>query len=445
MEKILTLLYDRVLCLSVTVLLFVVGLFFWLYLRFTPFRRLRDKRERGSLGASFRALSVALAGTLGIGNIAGVCLALMAGGAGAVFWMWVSALVAMIVKYAEIILAFRFRSADGRGGAMYYMREGLGGVGGKLMGGLFAFLCLAASLSMGGLLQADTVVFCAVQAIGGKKEIYGLALAILTAIVIFGGVRAVSGATSRLVPLMSALYIGMCVSVLVAYRAELPNAMHRIFSEALSPLSVGGGIGAFFTSRAVRAGVSRGLLSNEAGCGTAPLAHITSGAVHPVRQGRMGMAEVFVDTLLICTLTALAVLVTHETIPQNGAGMLLISEAFASVFGSAAEWLLCLSVFFFGYATIICFAYYGEACLAYFTASHRAKNAFRLLFSAFVFVSCLVSSNLIWTLTDVVLAIMTLLNLATLLSLAVHVSGRPFLHKKRSRSSEEKRLPFLSN
>lgn len=445
MEKILTLLYDRVLCLSVTVLLFIVGLFFWLYLRFTPFRRLRDKRERGSLGASFRALSVALAGTLGIGNIAGVCLALMAGGAGAVFWMWVSALVAMIVKYAEIILAFRFRSPNGRGGAMYYMREGLGGVGGKLIGGLFALLCLVASLSMGGLLQADTVVFCAVQAIGGKKEIYGLVLAVLTAIVIFGGVRAVSGATSRLVPLMSALYIGMCVSVLVAYRAELPNAMHRIFSEALSPLSFGGGIGAFFTSRAVRAGVSRGLLSNEAGCGTAPLAHITSGAVHPVRQGRMGMAEVFVDTLLICTLTALSVLVTHETIPEKGAGMLLISEAFASVFGGAAEWLLCLSVFFFGYATIICLAYYGEACLAYFTASRFAKNAFRLLFSTFVFISCLVSSNLIWTLTDVVLAIMTLLNLATLLALAAHVSEKPFLYKKRSRSSEEKRLPSMSN
>ncbi len=410
--------YEHFCAKGVTVLLFAVGIFFWLYLRSAPFRpRKKGKTHR----ASFRALSVALAGTLGIGNIAGVSLALATGGAGALFWMWISALVAMLLKYAEIILAFRFRDKSGAGGAMYYMRHGIGGPIGRLAGAVFALLCLISALTLGGLLQAESAVTCAKQALGGNPVLYAAMLALLTMVVICGGVKSISAATVRLVPLMSGLYMAMCIAVLVAYRGMLPTALARICKEAFSPISLGGGLLGFLTSRAMQTGVTRGLLSNEAGCGTAPMAHVTSDNADPVRQGRMGMLEVFVDTVLICTLTGLAVLVTQPALDGPTDGMSITLQAFSGVFGAASDYLLTACVFFFAYATIICWAYYGQNCLHYFTSSHKALTVFRLLFAAAVFLGCLVPTAAIWGITDILLAVMTVLNLFALLALAPKV------------------------
>lgn len=406
---------------GVPLLLFSSGLFFWLYLRGVPFRS-SQKRKKGEGAASLRALSVALAGTLGIGNIAGVALAMLAGGEGALFWMWVSALFAMILKYAEITLACRYRTKDGQGGAMYYMRNGFGGPIGVATGALFALLCLALSLWMGGLLQAEAVISCAQEVIGGSPYVYGLCLALLAALVIFGGVRSISAATVRLVPLMSALYIGMCLGVIFVNRASLGDVFQRILDGAFTPFAAGGGIGGFLFSSALRNGFSTGLLSNEAGCGTAPMAHVTSGmAVDPVRQGRMGMIEVAVDTLFICTLSGIAILCAFPVLPTGSDAIELTLHTFTSVYGQSAGYLLAASIFCFAYATIICWGYYGESCVRYFSSSKIAVFVFRAFYCVAVFGGCLFTAGTVFSLADRLLGAMTLLNTFALLALCREV------------------------
>lgn len=406
---------------GITLLLFSAGLFFWLYLHRTPFGS-GEKRRKGERGASLRALSVALAGTLGIGNIAGVALALITGGAGALFWMWVSALLAMILKYAEITLACRYRTESGQGGAMYYMRDGLGGRIGALSGAIFALLCLALALWMGGLLQSEAVISCTREVLGGSPYVYGVLLAFLAGIVIFGGVKSVSAATVRLVPLMSALYIGMCLGVIFVNRESLGAVFLRVIDGAFEPLAAGGGIGGFLLSATLRNGFSTGLLSNEAGCGTAPMAHVTSGAsVDPVRQGRMGMLEVAVDTLFICTLTALAILCAFPVIPGKVGAIELTLHTFTSVYGKNAGYLLAVAIFCFAYATIICWGYYGESCMRYLFSSSVAVFLFRLFYCVAVFAGCLFSARTVFGLTDRLLGTMTLLNILALLALCREV------------------------
>ncbi len=406
---------------GVVLLLFSAGVFFWLYLRMCPFRS-GGQRRKGERAASFRALSVALAGTLGIGNIAGVSLALITGGAGALFWMWISAFFAMILKYAEITLACRYRAKDGEGGAMYYMRDGLGGRLGALSGAVFALLCLMLAIWMGGLLQSEAVISCASKVIGGSPHLYGACLAILAALVIFGGVRSVSAATVRLVPLMSALYIGMCLCVIFVNRAVLGEVFGRVLEGAFAPLAAPGGIGGFLLSSVLRNGFSTGLLSNEAGCGTAPMAHVTSGAsVDPVRQGRMGMIEVGVDTLFICTLSGLAILCAFPVIPSEIGAIELTLCTFTSVYGQSAGYLLAAAIFCFAYATIICWGYYGESCVRYFSSSKILLFLFRIAYCAAVFGGCLFSARTVFGLTDRLLGVMTFLNVLTLLILSREV------------------------
>lgn len=432
MEEILKRFYDVGLSYFVILLLLAAGMFFWLYLGKTPFMQ-ASRRGRGELRASLRALSVALAGTLGVGNIAGVSLAISVGGAGAVFWMWVSALLAMILKYAEVVLAFRFKCSRGHG-AMDYMKYGIGGKIGQTAATVFACLCLLASLTMGGVLQADTAVSCLFAAFGGERVTYSILLAVLCALCLFGGVKAVSYATVRLVPLMSVLYIAMCLGVLFVCRERLLPAFEAIFCEAMQPLSAGGGVLGLLTSVSVRAGVSRGLLSNEAGCGTAPMAHVTAEGGDGVRQGRMGMIEVLFDTVVLCSLTALVILVTGvcETVDASGGGMLLPLRAFSSVYGKSADYLLAVAVLCFSFATVICWGYYGECCLAYFTKAKWAVTLYRTLFSVSVLLGAWLASSLIWTATDVILGLMTGMNVLTLLVLA------PVLRQREKSSLRDK-------
>ena len=401
----------------VLVLLFS-GVFFWFYLRLSPFRRMAKEKKEGR-ASSFRALAVALAGTLGIGNIAGVAIALLSGGAGALFWMWVSAFFAMILKYAEITLACRYRTASGHGGAMYYMRQGLGGRIGRVAGAIFALLCLALAFWMGGLLQSETVLFCAASVFGGSPYLYGACLALLVALVLFGGVKSVSAASVRLVPLMSALYIAMCLGVIFLNRASLGDVLYRVLAGAFHPLAAGGGIGAFIFSSSLRSGFATGLLSNEAGCGTAPMAHVTANAsVDPVRQGRMGMLEVALDTLFICTLSGLAILCAFPVLPQGVDAMALCLRTFVASYGKSAGYLLSLALFCFAYATMICWGYYGESCVRYFSSSRVWIFLFRTVYCVFVFGGCLFSSGAAFAFTDRLLGCMTLLNAFTLLALA---------------------------
>ena len=427
-------LINEVFSCGVPLLLFLCGLFFWLYLRQAPFKSI-EKTKKGERKASFRALSVALAGTLGVGNIAGVSFAIIMGGAGSLFWMWVSAFFAMILKYAEITLACRYRTKEGYGGAMYYMRDGLGGLVGSVSGAVFAVLCLALALWMGGLLQAEAVISCVEEVIGGSPYIYGGCLAFLAALVIFGGVQSVSSAAVRLVPLMSVLYISMCLGVIFVHRDALIHVFERIFEGAFDVFSVGGGIGGFLLCGALRNGFSTGLLSNEAGCGTAPMAHVTSGtSVDPVRQGRMGMLEVAVDTLFICTLSGLAILCAVPTVPSKIGAIELILRTFTSVYGGNAGYFLAVAIFFFAYATIICWGYYGESCVRYLFRSKIPVFLFRMLYCVAVFCGGLFSAKTVFGLTDRLLGLMTVLNLFALLALSGEVKHGRTKRKKNSKS-----------
>jgi len=410
--------------MAVPLLLTVVGLYF---LCTAGVRILRHPRRAlsGMLTAGAgegtspaRALSVALAGTLGVGNIAGVASAIALGGAGAVFWMWVSALLAMLLKYAEIVLAVRYRvfDADGtpHGGAMYYIRKIFRGNLGRALASAFAILCLALALTLGGVVQTHV----AAEALAGVFCIpylaTGAAFAVLAAWILWRGAARVEATCARLVPLVCLLFSVASIAVLVARRAALPAAFSAIFADAFTVQSGAAGVFGFFTSRAVRFGVARGLVSNEAGCGTAPIAHAASNAKSPAQQGFWGIFEVFVDTVLLCTMTALVILVSG--VPITEGGVMLAIGAYESVLGRTAAPMLALSITFFAFATVLCWSHYGGACLVYLTGKRAAARYLIPVMALAVLGGALAAPDFVWGVTDLVIGAMTVLNLAALLA-----------------------------
>lgn len=428
---------------AVPILLFGVGIFYLFRLRFfyvlhpiRCFRLLFSGERRGGI-SPFRALTVALAGTLGVGNIVGVASALCLGGAGAVFWMLVSALVAMVLKYAEITLALRHRPAptrDGQptGGAPYYMEAGLSGRGlpkaGKICGGIFAVLCLLNAVTMGSFLQVNAVAGAMETGFSLPPLWVGIAVTAVALLATLGGAKGISAVTEKLVPFMTVGFLILCVAVLFLRRERIPDALSSILRDAFTPAAAGGGIVGFLTSAGVRMGVMRGLVSNEAGCGTAPAAHATAEVDLPARQGLFGLVEVFVDTVLLCTVTALAILVSDSGAPLGETNAVAVaSDAFSSVLGDFAGWFFSLSILLFGVATVICWAHYGKTCLSYLTArlSPTARRTitgiYSVLFALSPLAGAMASPTLAWTLADVAIALMTLLNLGVLLLMAGEV------------------------
>ena len=388
----------------------------------------------GRSGTSpFRSLALALAGTLGVGNIVGVTSAIALGGAGAVFWMWVSALFATFLKYAEVVLALVHREnlANGshRGGAPYYIRARLTRVGlvrlAPLAALLFALLCLVNALLMGCMLQTNAVARAMSDCFSLPPLVSGVALALACLILLTRGGRAVSAATSVLVPLMSAVFLALSLAALWIRREALPIAFANILREAFSPLAAGGGILGFLTSRALRMGTIRGIISNEAGCGTSPTAHAASDAKSPVEQGLFGILEVMVDTLVLCTVTALVTLVSQDGSSLSAQDPLSATlSAYSAAFGGATwvKALLALCILCFGFATLLCWAHYGMEAFRFLT-SHK-KNApphgrtslfFCFAFGLFAVAGAVSAPNLVWSLTDLITGIMTLLNCAVLL------------------------------
>ena len=421
---------------SVPILLLFGGLFLLCRMRFVfflhPIRCFsKMKGEAGDREAApLRAVTLALAGTLGVGNISGVGLAILTAGAGSIFWMWVSALFAMALKYAEVLLALRYRPrsrADAvgacRGGAMYYMKAGIGGRLGRRMAGLFALLCLVASFTLGSMIQANAVGECAESGFGLSALVAGLFLFVFAGITLAGGRRRIEKMTEKLVPLATLLYIGMTGIMIWQNRSMLPNAVWLIFENAFRPESaaVGGILGIFVSKQAVT-GCARGLLSNEAGAGTAPMAHVGSETGYPARQGLFGILEVFVDTLLLCSLTAFAVLTVCPTLPEGVAGgTALCLYAAEKVFGSVGKLLLSSAILIFALATILCWAYYGENCLLWFTNRAKMKKAYRVLYCLLLPVGAVFSVRLAFAVTDAVLVLLTILNTLTVLYLSGEV------------------------
>ncbi|MCD7783034.1 MAG: amino acid carrier protein [Firmicutes bacterium] len=406
-------------------LLFTAGLYFGFATRFfyifhpiKTLRRVFGKRDGGI--SPLRAASVALAGTLGVGNITGVITAIYSGGPGAVFWMWVSALAAMSVKYAETALAVRFRrgaAGEHYGGAPFYIRDGLGG--GKLaraLGGFFAVLCVINSFVVGNILQINAAASAAHDAFGINPVAVGAASALLTFAVIIGGAKRISALTSRLIPAVSLLYIFMCVSVIFAYGEYFCDALFDIFTSAFSFRSALGGAGGYTVAEAVRFGVTRGILTNEAGSGTSPTAHACSDAKSPHEQGTLGIFEVFVDTILICSLTAFAILTASRAgITLSDDPMRAASLAFSSVLGALAPPLLTAVSVMFVFATVISQHYYGETAIRYLFPGSGARRAYTLLYVCAAVVGSVISPAVMWNAADIIVGAMTSVNVVCLL------------------------------
>jgi len=377
------------------------------------------------------AMTVALAGTLGVGNIVGVASAIVLGGPGAIFWMWVSALCAMVLKYAEITLALRHRrqTADGQmlGGAMYYIAdcaaEGrLGRRGGRVIGSIFAILCLINGLTMGSVIQVRAVSSAFGEMAGVPPLAVGLGMAALTLPALRRGMEGVAKLTERLIPLASAAYVIVSLLALFRLRAGIPAAFAAIFGSAFTPSGAAGGVVGFLLSRSVRFGTMRGLLSNEAGCGTAPTAHAESSARCPAEQGVWGIVEVFVDTILLCTMTALVILASGVE-PTGMDGMLLTLDAYTAAIGSSAGWFLSLSILVFAYATVLCWAHYGRSCVRWFGEGKGGGIFFYLIYAASISIGSVAAPDAIWQVADFSLGTMTLINLFALCLLMPEVKA----------------------
>jgi AGCS family alanine or glycine:cation symporter len=423
---------NNIVSVATPILLLLAGLFFSFRLNFFyirhPAKRIRSMLKRQKKGgiSPFRAVTLALAGTLGVGNIAGVASSIAIGGFGSVFWMWVSALVAMVLKYAEIVLAISHRRADAdgyHGGASYYIEDLFTSKKkksfGKLLGGFFAILCVINAITMGCMIQSNAVSTSFQGVWNIKPWLVGASVAILCVIVISGNAKWVSAFSERTVPLMTLGYILLSVAVLAVRKEYIGEAFKLIFRDAFTFDSAAGGVLGFFVSRGLKAGTMRGLMSNEAGCGTAPTAHAAAECDSPAAQGFWGIFEVFVDTILLCTLTALVIIVAilggNGNIMAFGDNpMMMAIKAYSSVLGSWSEYYMAISVLLFAFATIVCWAHYGKESIVYLTKKKLPITVYVILFSLFVFVGAITAPASAWLAADLALGIMTIINLAVI-------------------------------
>ena len=374
-----------------------------------------------------KAMCTALAGTLGVGNIAGVATAITAGGAGAVLWMWIGSLVSMSVKYGEVSLAVKYRLKKGNsyiGGAMYTMRDGLRPIIGKhraqTLGGLFAILCIINSLLMGNVIQtnAASTVFPL------PRWIISVMFAAVIILVSVGGAKTLTNITYALIPFLSAVYIIFSISVICRNMTLVPKVLDLILTEGLGFRSaVGGGVGLGIT-KAIRYGVTRGIFSNEAGCGTSPTAHASADTRSPHHQGCFGIFEVITDTPILCTMTALVILIAEEKnhgVLAVSNGVLLSLRSFEMLLGRAAYYIIGVSVMLFALATVIAQLYYGRIAVGYLTGEKNSR-LFPILFAAATAMSSQFSESVIWLTADIIIAVMTLINVWVLFVMRKEVS-----------------------
>ncbi len=411
----------------VPIFLILLGLFFGIRLKLFhilhPIKLIKSLfyKEKSQGVSSIKAVSLALAGTLGVGNMVGVASAIALGGFGAVFWMWISAFVAMILKYSEIVLAMLYRKFDkqGRpyGGAMYYIKECFkNNKFGVLLASIFAFLCVVNSLSMGSMIQVSASASAAKGIFGIPKYALGLLFAILTVFAMKKGTSGVLGFTNKLVPFMTLGFFVLSLAVVMKRPKDATEAFVLICENAFSLKSGASGVFGFLISKQLRYGTMRGILSNEAGCGTAPAAHAVSSNNSPARQGVWGIFEVFADTIVLCTMTALAIIIGRNGVDFKSTDyMMMTVDAYCYVLGDFAGWFICVSVILFGLATVLCWGYYGMESFDYLFKRSVGKKLFIALYSASVFTGAVLSSNVIWEIADLCIGAMTLINLTVLL------------------------------
>ncbi len=363
----------------------------------------------------FQAVATALASTVGVGNIAGVAAAISIGGPGALFWLWVSGLLGMATKYAEIVVAMHYREPDAsgtmRGGAMLVLKKGFGW---PWLGSVFALLAALAAFGIGNMVQANSVADALKSTLNIPTWATGLLLVAITAVVILGGIKSIARVTQWLVPFMALLYLSGSMVVLVLYAGKLPQVLALVFESAFSGTAAVGGFAGSTMMMALRYGVARGLFSNEAGLGSAPMVHCAADTDHPVRQGMYGIFEVFVDTLLVCSATGLVILLT-DTWSTGLTGAALSVKAFEiGLPGTFGSFVVTGGLILFAYSTLLGWSYYGETGIVYLLGAKAAKP-YRMAWLLFVYLGATGSLRLVWDVADTLNGLMAIPNLVALL------------------------------
>ena len=413
-------------------LLVGTGVFFTIRLRGVQLRRfgegfhrvfgnftLRGKKADDQGMSSFQALATAIAAQVGTGNITGCATALVSGGPGALFWVWVSAFFGMATIYAEAVLAQRYRTTvNGKvtGGPAYYIRAAFKGTFGKVLAGVFSVLIILALGFMGNMVQSNSIGDAFHNAFGMSHLAVGIVVAVIAAFIFLGGVQRIAAVTEKIVPIMAAFYIVGCVVILVMNYKTLPNAFTQIFVLAFNPQAMAGGVAGVTVQQAMRFGVARGRFSNEAGMGSTPHAHALAKVNHPREQGAVAILGVFIDTFVVLTLTGL-VLITSGLIPEGLTGTALTQAAFSQAFGGFGPVFIAICMFFFAFSTIIGWYFFGQSNFkALF--GEKALPVYSLIVVVFILVGSTLKVDLVWAMADFFNGLMAVPNLLALLALS---------------------------
>jgi AGCS family alanine or glycine:cation symporter len=388
--------------------------------------------EAGDI-SHFKALMIALAATIGTGNIIGVATAISVGGPGALFWMWVTAAVGMATKYAEGVLAVKYRVVDANGemagGPMYYLERGLGQ---KWLGFLFALFGAIAAFGIGNMVQANAVAGNLQESLGLDPTITGIVLAVCTGVVILGGVKKIGNVSAVMVPVMAVVYVSGCLLILARFAGEVPGALVLVFQDAFTGTAATGGFLGATVMLAIQKGVSRGVFSNESGLGSAPIAAAAAKTNEPCEQALVSMTGTFIDTIIVCTMTGLVLIVTGAW--HSGAAVTALTKSAFDIGlpGNSGGFIVSFGIIFFAYSTILGWAYYGEKCMEYLLGV-RALLPYRLVYALCVAVGATVKLDLVWNFADVMNGLMAIPNLIGLLGLSgvIVAETNRFLAAKR--------------
>ena len=382
--------------------------------------------------SQFQSLCTALAATIGTGNIVGVATAIISGGPGSIFWMWVMAILGMMTNYSENVLGifYRRKNAAGEwsGGAMYYLSDGLGSKKGcrklgRVLAVLFACFCVLASFGIGNMSQINSIAGNMNAAFQVPNLVTGILLMVLSALVILGGLKRVAAVTEKVVPVMALFYIVGALTVMLTHVTSIPAAFVSIFKSAFAMKAAGGGVLGYGVSRAITWGFKRGAFSNEAGLGSSVMVHSSSNVKEPVQQGMWGIFEVFADTIVVCTLTALVILTSGFVDLETGhmltdvQGSALVGQAFSTVFGAFGPKFIAVAILLFAYSTVLGWSHYGTKAFEYLFGT-RASRGYQLVFVVMVVVGATMKLDLAWDLSDTFNGLMMIPNLIGVLSLS---------------------------
>ena len=429
------------------ILLVGTGIFLTVRTRFLTWRNLgyalkstlskeaRTKNRGQGDVSPFSALTTALAATIGTGNIVGVATAMVSGGPGALVWMWISAAFGLTSKFSECMLAIKYREVNAKGemsgGPMYTMKKGLKNqTFGAILAWLFALFAVIASFGIGNMTQGNSIASALHSTFNVPTQISGVVITVLSLVIIVGGIKSISKVSAVVVPTMAIFYVICGLIVIIGNISNLPSGLAMIFKMAFSVKAVGGGLcGSIVASmmNAMRFGVARGVFSNEAGMGSAAITAAAATTDNPVRQGYINMTGTFWDTIVVCTITGLAIASSGVLGTTNAAGELLTGSdvtiaAFETILGSAGGWLVTIGITLFAFSTILGWEYHGEKAFEYLFGTHKYNMVYRIIFSLVVYIGCTQTLSLVWNFSDIANALMAIPNLICMLLLSGEIA-----------------------